>query len=68
MKKVLVVSPMSLKRSAYFEFSLEGINVNDEGVEQTAKDFSSGIVAFFLNLEDHKPWSPLKLLTGSFQK
>ncbi len=55
--KVLVLTPMSVQRSAYLEFTLQSINVNDDGVEQTVQDFSSGIVSFFLNSEVHKPWS-----------
>lgn len=55
--KVLVLTPMSVMRSAYLEFTLQSINVNDDGVEETGKGLSSGIVTFFLSSEVHKPWS-----------
>ncbi|MDX2432290.1 MAG: ADP-ribosylglycohydrolase family protein [Bacteroides sp.] len=54
--KVLVITPMSVQRSAYLEFTLQNINVNDDGVEQTGKGFSTGIASFFLTSEVHKPW------------
>ncbi len=53
---VLVISPMSAERSAYLEYTLQKINVNDDGVEQTAEELGSGLVTFFLNAEEGHPW------------
>lgn len=54
---VLVLSPMSNQRSALLEYTLESIDVNDEGVEQTGEEATSGILSFYVNAEKDKPWN-----------
>ncbi len=66
--KVLVISPMSENRSASLEFTMQTINVNDEGVELNAKELESGMVSFFLNSEDHKPYSFTFTITGNGER
>ncbi len=62
---VLAIYPMSVKRSASLEYTLQKINVNDDGVEQTAENYTSGTVSFFLHAENERPWSFTFSMRGS---
>ncbi len=56
---------MSVDRSAYLEYTLQKINVNDDGVERTAGEYSSGVVTFFLSAEKDHPWDYSFTVRGS---
>jgi len=54
---VLVLSPMSRNRSTLLEYTLEKIDVNDEGVEQNGNEAKSGTLSFLLNAAEDRPWN-----------
>jgi len=54
---VLVISPMSKERSALLEYTLESIDVSDEGLEKSSAEIRSGTLTFYLNSENGSPWN-----------
>ncbi len=67
-EQVLVLSPMSHSRSVLLEYTLEKVDVNDEGVGQNNHEATSGILTFFLNAEEDKPWNMSLRITSQPEK
>ncbi|MFH0758649.1 MAG: ADP-ribosylglycohydrolase family protein [Bacteroidota bacterium] len=63
-ENVLVISPMSASRSASLEYTLQKININENGVEQTAREFDTGKVLVLINAEEGHPWSFSLMVSG----